>query len=433
LELTGWDGSRVVAAQRPKDIFYALPEGIPHPIAQVLGDTLVVDPVRLTAVRSLLERTSSDGDDSEGDDNDDDDDDDGSPAASERIGGGRHHAPLVTREAASSLRFGAPTQNGYRWLGLLAMGALGHADGRPTYVASLPVLPWPDRPVATGTLPGLGTYRWNRDLGILKLTTTDGQDVVADHGPNDLFYVFYDGDYHPIGQILEGRALVIDPELLDDAESALGEAAQASAPNLVNRIIAAVINAINPIGSAEAQVRGGGGRRGAGGNSDLSPAEDVRLYSYKWAEDSFMRLGFGGSGGAQVTNSDSRAFVPSEAQVRAAQERLRDQEIRKSYQISRGHGFKSHRGEFKNWNGNKPFTQDNYQNIILEVLRSDKTRIKECPGGRTMYYLKEGSRKDMNVIVYIDPNNPDGGTAFRPTKGEKMFDDEEGTEIFRWK
>jgi hypothetical protein len=102
------------------------------------------------------------------------------------------------------------------------MGALGHADGRPTSVASLPVLPWPDRPVATGTLPGLGTYRWNRDLGILKLTTTNGQDVVADHGPNDLFYVFYDGDYHPIGQILEGRALVIDPELLDDAESALG-------------------------------------------------------------------------------------------------------------------------------------------------------------------------------------------------------------------
>jgi hypothetical protein len=59
------------------------------------------------------------------------------------------------------------------------------------------------------------------------------------------------------------------------------------------------------------------------------------------------------------------------------------------------------------------------------VLRDPGTRIKECPGNRTMYYLKE-----INVVVIVDPSNRDGmGTAFPPDDRDKYFKDEDGNEV----
>jgi hypothetical protein len=131
--------------------------------------------------------------------------------------------------------------------------AIGQAGDRAAFVADLPVLPWPKQPVGTGSLAGLGTYRWNRSFGVLILTLADGREIVACHGANDRFYVLYNHEYRPIGQILGGRSLVLDPDRLRKAVAALGGNAEPPTGSLFDRVLGAVAEALNPIGTAEAR------------------------------------------------------------------------------------------------------------------------------------------------------------------------------------
>jgi hypothetical protein len=268
LELTGWDGQWLTAYQGAKKTFYVAHDDDEHPIGRVLGTSLVIDPERLASVRSLRDQARSTGEgdtdddededededeDDEGDDEDDEDSDGSLAADRKRIGGGWRHAPLVTRAAASTPLFGFSSEQSLAKLGDWAAMAIGQAGDRAAFVADLPVLPWPKQPVGTGSLAGLGTYRWNRSFGVLILTLADGREIVACHGANDRFYVLYNHEYRPIGQILGGRSLVLDPDRLRKAVAALGGNAEPPTGSLFDRVLGAVAEALNPIGTAEAR------------------------------------------------------------------------------------------------------------------------------------------------------------------------------------
>ena len=81
-----------------------------------------------------------------------------------------------------------------------------------------------------------------------------------------------------------------------------------------------------------------------------------------------------------------------------------------SRDISEGHAFEKHvirRNEFPGVT-----TKQDFGVIISDVIRTGEAR--QLGNGRTAFW-KDG------VIVLLDPRNPDGGTAFRPTGGYGYF------------
>jgi filamentous hemagglutinin len=61
-------------------------------------------------------------------------------------------------------------------------------------------------------------------------------------------------------------------------------------------------------------------------------------------------------------------------------------------------------------------TREGFDKVIKDAI-DGATEAKELSGGRTAYYDKE-----TNTVVIVDPSSPDGGTAFKPSDGEKYFD-----------
>ena len=76
-------------------------------------------------------------------------------------------------------------------------------------------------------------------------------------------------------------------------------------------------------------------------------------------------------------------------------------------QIGSGHGFDQHIQEFAECDQ----TRDAYMNNIDKTMGNYTYRLT-LQNGRTAYY-----NEDTNIIVIVDPNNPDAGTAFRPRDG----------------
>ncbi|MEO3938568.1 hypothetical protein V3N99_17695 [Dermatophilaceae bacterium Soc4.6] len=84
--------------------------------------------------------------------------------------------------------------------------------------------------------------------------------------------------------------------------------------------------------------------------------------------------------------------------------------------IADGHAWAKHvidKGEFP-----EITTRQQFADLVQDVMLTGEARPSTAYPGKT-YYWKD------DTFVVIDPKNPDGGTAFRPTQGREYFDDQE--------
>lgn len=111
-----------------------------------------------------------------------------------------------------------------------------------------------------------------------------------------------------------------------------------------------------------------------------------------------------------IATDHSRPYVPtSEALNDLAREvEMARESIAK--RISSGHALTKHAAEFE-----YP-SQPDFEYIILQILRS-ASRVVDLPRGRTAYY-----RRSPNALVIVNPADPHGGTALRPSEGEEYLD-----------
>ena len=84
-------------------------------------------------------------------------------------------------------------------------------------------------------------------------------------------------------------------------------------------------------------------------------------------------------------------------------------------EIANGHGFLKHRDDFPNVQ-----TREDYAKEIDNIIKgASGANVKtDLPNGRSAYWDDA-----TGVVVVVDPNNPDNGTAFKPKIGKKYFDD----------
>jgi filamentous hemagglutinin len=94
-------------------------------------------------------------------------------------------------------------------------------------------------------------------------------------------------------------------------------------------------------------------------------------------------------------------------------------EVRASAEkIAKGHGFESHIvRQSKRYADIK--SQKDYQQLIEKIIRNKKD-TKDLKRGRKAYWDEES-----DFFVVENPNDPDGGTAFRPSSGKAYFDRQE--------
>jgi SPP1 gp7 family putative phage head morphogenesis protein len=86
--------------------------------------------------------------------------------------------------------------------------------------------------------------------------------------------------------------------------------------------------------------------------------------------------------------------------------------------IAKGHGFESHIvRQSKRYADIK--SQKDYQQLIEKIIRNKKD-TKDLKRGRKAYWDEESG-----FFVVENPNDPDGGTAFRPSSGKAYFDRQE--------
>jgi len=91
---------------------------------------------------------------------------------------------------------------------------------------------------------------------------------------------------------------------------------------------------------------------------------------------------------------------------------------RLSRRIASGHAFDKHvvkKNEFSNIL--KCPTKEEFKKHVRHVMKHGKH--KKFAGGKKEAWYD----KNSNTIVIHDPANKDGGTAFRPHKGEQYFND----------
>ena len=82
--------------------------------------------------------------------------------------------------------------------------------------------------------------------------------------------------------------------------------------------------------------------------------------------------------------------------------------------IARGHGFENHIvRQSKRYPDIK--NQEEYRQLIEKIIREEK-ETKNLEKGRTAYWDEESG-----FFVVENPNDPDGGTAFRPSSGKAYF------------
>jgi translation initiation factor 2B subunit (eIF-2B alpha/beta/delta family) len=83
--------------------------------------------------------------------------------------------------------------------------------------------------------------------------------------------------------------------------------------------------------------------------------------------------------------------------------------------IARGHGFENHIvRQSKRYPDIK--NQEEYRQLIEKIIREEKD-TKNLKKGRTAYWDEKSG-----FFVVENPNDPDGGTAFRPSSGKAYFD-----------
>ena len=82
-------------------------------------------------------------------------------------------------------------------------------------------------------------------------------------------------------------------------------------------------------------------------------------------------------------------------------------------QIANGHAGTDHAGEL--WESDPDAIAD----IINDVIDGDWTQSGELSDDRSFFYDPE-----ENVLVIVDPAHEDGGTVYRPDRGQDYVDDE---------
>jgi filamentous hemagglutinin len=81
-------------------------------------------------------------------------------------------------------------------------------------------------------------------------------------------------------------------------------------------------------------------------------------------------------------------------------------------QISNGHAWSKHQGEFPGW------SQQRFSQKIQETInKATGADVRNLSNGRTAYW-----NNNEGMVVIRDPSSPHGGTAFRPANGRVYFD-----------
>ena len=79
-------------------------------------------------------------------------------------------------------------------------------------------------------------------------------------------------------------------------------------------------------------------------------------------------------------------------------------------EIAGGHAWMKHQAEFPGWN------QSDFTKVVQATVQNPDGE-KTLSRGRTAYWNEQ-----EKMVVIRDPQNPDGGTAFRPKSGKSYFD-----------
>lgn len=167
---------------------------------------------------------------------------------------------------------------------------------------------------------------------------------------------------------------------------------------------------------------GGGFVRIAGGAEDdenakrgsleefLDPMAEPRQEAFNNGLNTLRRLEPFNSKLVYATDADG-AYVPTQraldnldAEIEAARDRV-------AKSISSGHALAAHDEEF-----GYP-TQSQLEGVVSDVLRAP-SRIVDLPDNRTAYY-----RRSDNTLVITNPKDRDGGSVYKPLKGEEYLTD----------
>ena len=88
------------------------------------------------------------------------------------------------------------------------------------------------------------------------------------------------------------------------------------------------------------------------------------------------------------------------------------------------HSFNKHRDEFGG-------DIEAFKQAIIDTLTDPETLVTKDKKGY-VFYNRKGSRPEDNVIVLIDPESPDWGSAFKPNKDDGIkFDKDKGMKFLR--
>jgi hypothetical protein len=102
-----------------------------------------------------------------------------------------------------------------------------------------------------------------------------------------------------------------------------------------------------------------------------------------------------------------------EKAIKRVDEAVKRSEARASAEkLTRGHALKKHFVEDNNFPELK--TTKDFQKHVEDVIANPDT-IRDLENGRRAYWKNDGT------IVIENPNDPDGGTVFRTSKGMKRF------------
>jgi hypothetical protein len=110
--------------------------------------------------------------------------------------------------------------------------------------------------------------------------------------------------------------------------------------------------------------------------------------------------------------SDNSA--PSLDVVNAYRDEVEAAKQRVAAKISGGHALRAHQMDFG-------YPSQAQLNAIVSGVLNNPSRVEDLPRGRTIFY-----GLPSNTVVFLNPADRDGGTAFRPMDGELYLDDVKG-------
>jgi hypothetical protein len=164
------------------------------------------------------------------------------------------------------------------------------------------------------------------------------------------------------------------------------------------------------------QWTGAGGVRLAGGVEDDEPSRrsgivddpisELRQEDFNNSVQTLRRL--------EPSNAKlpyvSDGSAPKPDVVNAYRDEVEAAKQRVAAKISNGHALRDHQDDFDH-------PSQAQLNAIVSGVLDNPSRVEDLPRGRTIFY-----DRPSNTVVFLNPADRDGGTAFRPEKGERYVD-----------